>query len=233
MRTAALSFCVVSSLVVSSGCGNSGSDDDGSTTNSPTVNPSIPSNPTADTTETAESTESSPTDGSATGTSNGPSPTGETDSGSTDSPTSTTAVDPSTTNNETTNNPATTNETSAPDDTGPPPCNMVMATLEPIPPNIMFVLDKSGSMVANPNGFWDADADPNTPNISRWNSLFQVVQDIANNNESKINFGATLFPSKAAQSVYNAAACPVLANPEVPVAANNAMEILNIINFIR
>jgi hypothetical protein len=27
----------------------------------------------------------------------------------------------------------------------------------------MFVLDKSGSMVAMPAGFWDHDADPGTP----------------------------------------------------------------------
>jgi len=226
MRTAALNLCVVSSLVVQFACGSSGDDD---TTVTTTTGPTIASNPTSDTMDSTAGTESMPTEGSATGTSNGPA-TNDTEpppTTTTDVSTSTTAVDPDTTA-ETTNNPETTNETNETDDTDTP-CNMVMATLEPVPPNIMFVLDKSGSMVSDPNGYWDADADPNTPDITRWNSLYQVVQDIANANEAKINFGANLFPSKAATGMYNAGACPVLAQPEVPVAPNNAMEILNTI----
>ncbi len=223
MRSSTLTLFLFSSLVGSLACGSSSGEDE--TTTDPTNNPSIPSMPTTVDTDDAGTTVDTPTEGSATGTSNGPAPTSETEPETTapTTSTSTTTVDPDTTSPETTN-PETTNEST--DDTGPPPCNMVMATVEPVPPNVMFVLDKSGSMVAPNTGFWDADADPNTPDISRWNSLYQVVADIANANESKINFGANLFPSKAAQSVYNAAACPVLAQPEVPVAANNAANIL-------
>ena len=71
------------------------------------------------------------------------------------------------------------------------PCEEIKATLKPVEPNIALVLDKSGSMVANPAGLWDHDADPNTPKITRWNSLYQVVQFIVTDYNDSINFGGT------------------------------------------
>ena len=221
MRTAAWSLCLFSSLVVQLACGDTGDAETTTTTMGPTTLSTVP---TAD----SDASTVSPTDGSATDTSNGTPATESNTEPTTNEPTTATTsiVDPTT--GETTNNPVTSLDTSSTSgsESGGPPCKEIMATLQPIPPNIMFVLDKSGSMVAMPNGYWDGDADPNTPDITRWNSLYQVVQDIANANDSKINFGANLFPSKAAQSVYNAGACPVLSDPEVPVAANNAANIL-------
>ena len=70
----------------------------------------------------------------------------------------------------------------------------------------MLALDKSGSMVANPAGLWDHDADPNTPKITRWNSLYQVVQLITTDYNNSINFGANLAEGTPAQ---------VRTNPEV------------------
>ena len=71
------------------------------------------------------------------------------------------------------------------------PCDCSEVSVDiPVPPiDLVFVLDKSGSMVANPGGFWDHDADdldldgqsdldpqqPATPEISRWESLHRVV----------------------------------------------------------
>jgi hypothetical protein len=92
-----------------------------------------------------------------------------------------------------------------------------------IPPNVMLVLDKSGSMVANS---WDHDGDAMTPTITRWNSLHNVATFILNGFDAQINFGATLFPSLAAQAVYGANACPVQAMPEVAVAPMSGMDIL-------
>ena len=91
----------------------------------------------------------------------------------------------------------------------------------------MLVLDKSGSMVANPAGLWDHDADPNTPKITRWNSLYQVVQLVVTDYNDSINFGANLFPSTAAVAKYDASACVVGANVEIPVAPKNKDAILN------
>jgi hypothetical protein len=120
-------------------------------------------------------------------------------------------------------------------------CQKVQITIPIVTPNVMLVLDKSGSMVANPAGFWDHDADdadddgikdgdpmmgPATPKITRWASLYSVVDFIVNSFNEKMNLGATLFPSTAALSKYTAAACPVSAVPEVKVAPLNAATIL-------
>jgi len=92
------------------------------------------------------------------------------------------------------------------------PCDVAMATLQPIPPNIILVLDKSGSMVAQ------------TP--TRWSELYNVVDAVVTAFESQINFGAWLFPSIQATNDLNQNACVVNANPEVGVAPNNAAAIL-------
>jgi hypothetical protein len=56
-------------------------------------------------------------------------------------------------------------------------------------PRVMLVLDKSGSMVAQNSGYWDADGDdadddgfvdsdpgtPATPKVTRWRSLHETV----------------------------------------------------------
>jgi hypothetical protein len=63
--------------------------------------------------------------------------------------------------------------------------------LEPLPPNVMLVLDKSRSMT-NP---WDHDLDATTPQISRWHSLHNVVSDLTAQFSDTIQFGSILFPS--------------------------------------
>src|SRR5690606_1166425 len=91
------------------------------------------------------------------------------------------------------------------------------ANLEPATPQIMLVLDKSGSMVSNS---WDHDGDPNTPVITRWNSLHNVVSSIINNFDAQMDFGALLFPSVQATGNYTAQACVVSNQPEVLVTAD-------------
>jgi len=108
------------------------------------------------------------------------------------------------------------------DDTEDVPCQVQMATLKPVVPNMMLVLDKSGSMLTT----WDHDANANTPNITRWNSLYQVVDTVTGKFNDKVNFGANLFPNKSAQQVYNANACLVNANVEIKVKAKNQAAIL-------
>jgi hypothetical protein len=107
-------------------------------------------------------------------------------------------------------------------------------------PRVMLVLDKSGSMV-NAGGFWDADGDdadgdgfvdgdpnmaPATPKITRWNSLYSVVEFIVDGFEPRMDFGAVLFPSTDATKSYDASACPVNAEPEVPVGTDQGAMIL-------
>ena len=106
------------------------------------------------------------------------------------------------------------------------PCQVVNAILKPVVPNMMFVLDKSGSMVANPGGYWDHDANANTPKITRWNSLYTVVETVVTKFNDKLNIGASLFPSKFANNDYDSDACKVNGNVEIPVAPKNKDEIL-------
>ncbi|MBL9100988.1 MAG: VWA domain-containing protein [Myxococcales bacterium] len=224
MRNVAWTFFLCSAFALQLGCGDNGGDDSTTTTN-PTNTPSLPLTSETMTNDTGtQSSSGEPTGGTATDTS-ASAPTGtETD------PVLTTDINTATTNNDTSTstNPATTNETSlsSSSESGGTPCEEIQATLQPVPPNIMLVLDKSGSMVSDPSGYWDHDNDPGTPTITRWKSLYNVVSDIVMNNETKMNLGAVLFPSKSAVSMYNAGACPVNANPEVPVQPMNAADIL-------
>lgn len=124
----------------------------------------------------------------------------------------------------------------------PNDCGEAMINIPIVTPNVMLVLDKSGSMVSNPNGFWDhdgddanndmiKDSDPNmmeaaTPKITRWRSLHGVVTDIVTTFNNSMNLGMVLFPSKTAISDYSAAACPVNMTPEVAVGPMNGDAIL-------
>jgi|GEM_PF-1015872 len=203
-------------------CGDNGgatTDTQGQTASSVTIDPSVAT--TAQTEGTTAGATDAPTGGTDAGTNMTTPPTTGDDT-TTDS--MTTAVDPTTsTDGTTTDDPSAGNTTT----TTMTPCDEIKATLKPVEPNIMLVLDKSGSMVANPNGFWDHDADANTPKITRWNSLYQVVQSILTDYNDVINFGANLFPSTAAVAKYDASACVVNAVVEIPVAAKNKDAILN------
>lgn len=108
-------------------------------------------------------------------------------------------------------------------------------------PRVMLVLDKSGSMVAEGKGFWDADGDdadndgfvdgdpnmtPATPRVTRWQSLYETVDFIVTDFEERMDFGAVLFPSLTAKGDYNAIACPVKATPDVAIGPDQGTTIL-------
>lgn len=112
-----------------------------------------------------------------------------------------------------------TTDTTAASSTSDPPCDVV--TVQPVIPNVMLVLDKSGSMLT----LWDHDADPNTPTVTRWFSLWAVVDQVLTSSEQDFGFGMNLFPSTMAQQAYDDTACPVNANVEVKVAGNNKIAI--------
>ncbi|HRI07648.1 MAG TPA: vWA domain-containing protein [Nannocystaceae bacterium] len=103
------------------------------------------------------------------------------------------------------------------------PCQVESSAIEPIPSDILFVLDKSGSMSME---LWDHDKNLQTPMITRWKSLHTVVSEVVSEFESKLHFGAKLFPKIDAGSFYDQGACVVLPGVEVPIAAMNAAELL-------
>jgi Mg-chelatase subunit ChlD len=105
----------------------------------------------------------------------------------------------------------------------PSDCGEAVIEIPITTPNVVLVLDKSGSMVANS---WDGDADPNTPDVTRWFSLYNVVDFIATQFNNSMNLGMVLYPSKKAKSEYNINACLVEATPDVPSAPQNGPTIL-------
>jgi len=239
-----------------SGCSDDGSGGDSQASNGPATNPTgVASTAVEPTTGmSASGTTESPTGGTVTD--SGATDSGATDSGATMSgPGTTLATDATGTGpgtgdtstggaSDTTMGVDASSSTSGPDTgastttmgdasttddgntTDDVPCQVVQATLKPVVPNMMLVLDKSGSMVVNPGGYWDHDNNANTPKITRWNSLYNVVELVVTKFNDKLNFGASLFPSVFATNDYNANACKVNANVEIPVAAKNKDAIL-------
>jgi hypothetical protein len=107
--------------------------------------------------------------------------------------------------------------------TGEMNCGEQQFVLEAVPPNVMLVLDRSGSMT---DQSWDGDANPGTPDVTRWASLHAVVDEVVTSFDADINFGAAFFPSADAEDQLGADACDTHATPEVMVASTNAAAVL-------
>lgn len=162
-----------------------------------------------------------------------------TDDATSDPSTSESATDTTASSSETTSDPttdttseSTSADTSSTDEgmdtmttttTGDIPCDEFQVTLNPLPPNVMLVLDKSRSMFVN---FWDHDNNGGTPTVTRWSSLHGVVSNVVNGFDDKINFGSILFPSTAAQNVYGGAACVTSDFPDVTCGPLNGPAVL-------
>ena len=105
------------------------------------------------------------------------------------------------------------------DDHGPPSCNEESIQLTVQPPQVVLLLDKSYSMI---EFTWDHDGDPLTPAVTRWNSLYNVVDALAHEVEDEMELGMVLFPSPAVADNETATACLVDSEPGAPVASHNA-----------
>ncbi|MFV8752572.1 VWA domain-containing protein [Nannocystaceae bacterium ST9] len=113
-------------------------------------------------------------------------------------------------------------------------CGEVSIVPEYVPPNVMLVVDASGSMISNK---WDHDLNVATPPVTRWNTLYTVVEVVMNNFAGAMNSGIQRFPSADAcpnatpqsSNCYNAGACIVSDTPEVGIAPDNAVAILGAI----
>lgn len=111
------------------------------------------------------------------------------------------------------------------DDDGDGFCSSESFQLSQVTPNVMLVLDKSGSMNANE---WDDDGDSSTPKVTRWHSLHGVVADVTGKYDGDIDFGVTLFP--AADAEYDSgdfdSSCGVADSPDVGVGPSHSAAIL-------
>ncbi|MFO7563430.1 MAG: VWA domain-containing protein [Enhygromyxa sp.] len=108
-----------------------------------------------------------------------------------------------------------------------PDCGSVSISPEYVPPNVMLVVDASGSMKSN---LWDHDLDINTPDETRWATLYRVVESVMDEFGASMSAGIKRFPSEEAcpnpAACYNTDACIVTPDPEVGVALNNGAAIL-------
>ncbi|MBK9752953.1 MAG: hypothetical protein IPO88_05480 [Nannocystis sp.] len=122
----------------------------------------------------------------------------------------------------------------------PNSCGESIVTIDISPALFVFALEKSVSMVSDPKGLWDHDADdldddgqsdldpqqPATPKTTRWASLHHAVDATLTNFDASLITGLSLFPSDAATLDYTPAACPVDDPLTVPLAAKNSISIL-------
>jgi hypothetical protein len=105
-------------------------------------------------------------------------------------------------------------------------CGTVQIAPQYVPPNVMIVVDASGSMISNQ---WDHDLDPNTPDETRWKTLHGVVSTVMEQFGPAMNAGIKRFPSESAcdpNPCYNATACAVTGAPEVGIGLDNGAAIV-------
>jgi hypothetical protein len=202
-------LCFLASFGLLVGCGDDGNDTTATTTGPTTGITSLTTGATDNSGSGSDSTSTSPTTTEGTGSATG-STTENPTSGDTSGTTGTTGQVSST-------EPMTSTTMMTSMTTGGTPCEEIMATVKPITPNAMLVLDKSGSMLQT----WDHDANANTAMVTRWFSLWAVANQVLTDFNDKFNFGMNLYPSTAAQQKYDNTACPVNMNVEVPVAPLN------------
>ncbi len=114
-----------------------------------------------------------------------------------------------------------------------PTCGSERILLSSSSPNVMLLLDKSGSMTSNS---WDHDDDDSTDEVRRWTSLHDVTAELLTTYGDTVNFGAVLFPALDAEVLdtqdydrFFDAACKMADSAEVPVAAGNHDAILSAI----
>ncbi|MCA9547467.1 MAG: hypothetical protein KC613_23850 [Myxococcales bacterium] len=119
-------------------------------------------------------------------------------------------------------------------DRGPADASAPDATVQctaPLPaylaPDVMLVVDTSGSMVSNR---WDHDRDAQTPAVTRWASTYRALGEVLTPFAPSARVGLQRFPSALAcpqrNACYNMDACVTSPTPEVGLAPDNRAAIL-------
>ena len=211
-------------FTLSLACGDTGGATDGATGGPGTMTITTAS---ASETETTPTTSGGPTSASETtegmsGASQSGSETGASSTGDATDPTGSTA-----TGSTATGDPTSSTDDTTPDMTTgplkPEPCQVEMTKINPIPPDVLLVLDKSGSMSMES---WDHDEDPQTADVTRWYSLYGVVESIVTTFDKTVNFGVKLYPKIDAGSYVDEGACIVDPGVEVEISPMNAAGVL-------
>lgn len=92
-------------------------------------------------------------------------------------------------------------------------------------PNVMLVLDRSGSMT-HEDEKWDHDNLSSTPLVTRWSSLHAVTSDLLDRFDDRMHFGAVLFPSQNARGSVGPGPCRTADAADVEIGAEGATQIV-------
>ena len=103
------------------------------------------------------------------------------------------------------------------DPTGGPTCGTKTFGLQNVPPDLMLVQDKSGSMNDTPDGMACGRRDPTCPAMAKWPLMTAAINQVVTQTENSIRWGLKFFP--------DAEQCGVGAMPTVPIADKNAAAI--------
>ena len=112
-------------------------------------------------------------------------------------------------------NTGTGNQTGAGNSGGGTECGEVDMPSSKLPPDILIVLDRSGSMQQDPA----TGQNCNTPGCSKWDQTTSAINMVLGQTDTTVNWGLKLFGSSSG--------CTVNAMTEVPVATMNAMAMQN------
>ncbi|MEM6989543.1 MAG: vWA domain-containing protein [Myxococcota bacterium] len=101
-------------------------------------------------------------------------------------------------------------------------CETHRFDVEANPPEVMLLLDKSGSMTSNTWQYQGAQ-------VTRWSTLHAVTEDVVTTYDASIHFGALLFPASDAGSHDFEGMCRMDQTADVEPGAGNATAILDAI----
>ena len=107
------------------------------------------------------------------------------------------------------------------DDDDAPGCTEEIIDIAANPPEVMLVLDKSGSMS---DATWEHDGQQ----VMRWTSLHSVVTNLVDSYDATMNFGAVLFPARDSQGTGGSfeGMCGVAEQPDVATGPLQGEQIL-------
>lgn len=211
-------------LIFAPACGDDNNNSSGLSASGGQLTSATATPTTGATTETTgvSSTMSEVTDSGGSASHTGTTTSADTGPGTSSEPTTSAGTTTSTTTSTSTS--TTTTSTSAGTTGGDKvPCDSEETEVLPVPPSVLLIVDKSGSMSMQQ---WDHDDKPQTPNVTRWHSLYQVVEGVVTTFDAAVHFGVKLFPKYDAGSYVNVGACIVEEGVEVPIAPMNAAGVL-------
>jgi hypothetical protein len=87
---------------------------------------------------------------------------------------------------------------------------------QPSEPFVMLVLDKSGSMFDNQ---WDPDGPGGSGLVTRWNSLYTVVDNMLTTFDQQIYFGMQIYPLETATAILEQTDCTMPSQGQAPTVS--------------